>query len=133
VGPTPTGATISLLFYFLNKNIMEFLVILFVVIMLFSITYLLFPILFKNWFVKEPEYDIQDEMTFLNEAKWVEKVINSCEYRCQIWACDKLIVALSNKYKNKVDSKLIRKVKNNLDDIWLKQEQYLLYHEPKNK
>jgi hypothetical protein len=87
----------------------------------------------KRLFTKKSKYDIQDEMTFFNEAKWVEKVINSCEYKCQIWVCDKLIQALDNKYHNKVDSDLRRKVIYNLNTNWLKQENKLLHYAPKNK
>ena len=106
------------------------LILLFLIL---AFPFLIEPNSIREFYRKKPKYDIQDEMSFLNEAKWVGKVINSCEYIRQVWTCDRLIRALDNKYRNKVDSNLKRKVIYDLNTSWLNQEDKLLRYASKNK
>ena len=63
---------------------------------------------------KKKKYNIQDEMSMLDEAKWVEKVIKSCKTYRQLIVARKLYRALSRKYANKVDNDLLSKIDHKL-------------------
>ena len=70
----------------------------------------------KNFFDCFRKYDIQDQMSFFQEATWVTNVIKSCETWKQFYNSKKLISFLNNKYENKVKPKIIEEIMNNL---WL--------------
>lgn len=65
---------------------------------------------------KKKKYNIQYEMHMLDEAKWIEKVIKSCKTYKQLLAANKLSSILYNKYRNKVDIKLLNKI--NIELYW---------------
>lgn len=68
---------------------------------------------------KEKAYNVQDEMNFFNEAKWVEKVILSCKTQKQTCNAYELIAALCDKYKTKVKSSILWLVRDNLVyNVW---------------
>lgn len=70
-------------------------------------------------FKKEKKYNIQDEMNFFDDAKWVEKVINSCNTLEQLYVCDELIKTLIKKYKNKVNPFDLSLIDDDLNSQWL--------------
>ena len=67
---------------------------------------------------KKPKYKIEDEMSFFDDYLWVSKVLNSCKTRAQLYSANELIYILKNKYKNKVDTDVLRDVNIKLDEIW---------------
>ena len=66
-------------------------------------------------------YDIQDQMSLYQEAKWVEEVIDSCTTRHQLHNADKLISFLCNKYKKKMKKEVITNTKQRLNDIYMRR------------
>lgn len=76
---------------------------------------------------KKKKYNIQDEMSMLNEAKWVEKVIKSCKTYKQLIATRKLYHALSDKYNNKVDPNLLHRIDNKLYLVWYEMTDQVTY------
>ena len=68
----------------------------------------------KNFFDCFRKYDIQDQMSFFQEATWVIKVIKSCETWKQFYNSKKLISFLHNKYENKVKSEIVEEIMNKL-------------------
>ena len=90
-------------------------------ILIFGIMFLPITIIIcdmsKDMCTKQPKkkkYNIQDEMSMLDEAKWVEKVIKSCKTYRQLIVARKLYRALSRKYANKVDNDLLSKIDHKL-------------------
>lgn len=63
---------------------------------------------------KKKKYNIQYEINMNNEAMWVKKVIKSCKTYTQLIVADELRYILKDKYKNKVDSKLLNRIIDNL-------------------
>lgn len=62
-------------------------------------------------------YDIQDQMSLYQEAKWVEEVIYSCTTIKQ-WACaNRLIFLLEEKYDKKVKREVNSEIKYRLKGI----------------
>lgn len=76
---------------------------------------------------KKKKYNIQDEMYMLNEARWVEKITNSCKTYKQLIVARKLCHALFDKYKNKVDHDLLHKINNNLYLVWNRMTDRVTY------
>lgn len=66
--------------------------------------------------MKKCKYDINTEMKFLNSAKWIEKVIDSCTTLKHTNITCSLIKNLDNLYYKKVDADLFKTVINQLDD-----------------
>ena len=83
-----------------------------------SVVCLLDPYLVSDVFKKSPKYNVQDEMSFSNDAKWVEKVINSCNTLEQLYVCDELIKTLIKKYKNKVNPSDLSLIDEDLNSQW---------------
>lgn len=62
-------------------------------------------------------YDIQDQMSLYQEAKWVEEVIDSCTTIKQ-WVCaNRLIFLLEEKYDKKVKRVINSNIKYRLKGI----------------
>lgn len=62
-------------------------------------------------------YDIQDQMSLYQEAKWVEEVIDSCTTIKQ-WVCaNRLIFLLEEKYNKKVERVINSDIKYRLRGI----------------
>jgi hypothetical protein len=62
-------------------------------------------------------YDIQDQMSLYQEAKWVEEVIDSCTTIKQ-WVCaNRLIFLLEEKYDKKVKRAINSDIKYRLKGI----------------
>ena len=78
-------------------------------------------------FKKEKKYNVQDEMSFFNDAEWVKKVILSCNTNKQIWNAYELSEILRNKYRNKVDNKTLWLVSNEISKIFDDHHDKLLY------
>lgn len=72
----------------------------------------------KDLFNVGPKYNIQDEMSFFNEAEWVKKVILSCNTTKQIWNAYELSKILRNKYNNKVETKIIWSVSDEISRVF---------------
>jgi len=94
-----------------------FLISLFVFIVSFLIYFLDSDIVTKI-FKRSSKYNIQDEMKLFDEAKWVEKVIDSCKTRKQLYPTFELIHLLKRKYQDKVDYTVISMIFNTLLDLW---------------
>lgn len=75
------------------------------------------PALFKEITNVFHKYDIQDQMSFFQEATWVIKVIKSCETWKQFYNSKKLIAFLNNKYENKVKPEVIEEIMNKLRSV----------------
>ena len=76
---------------------------------------------------KKKKYNIQDEMTMLDESKWVEKVTKGCKTYKQLIVARKLRHALFDKYKNKVDRDLLYKIDNELHCSWERMTDRVTY------
>ena len=101
-------------------------VILVILFFVFGIPYLISSIIdpigtskvINSIFKKEKKYNVQDKMSFFDDAKWVEKVINSCNTLEQLYVCDELIKTLIKKYKNKVNPSDLSLIDDNLNSQW---------------
>ena len=69
-------------------------------------------------FKKEKKYNVQNEMSFFNDAEWVKKVILSCKSNKQIWNAYRLSENLRNKYRNKVNNETLWLVSNEISKIF---------------
>lgn len=65
----------------------------------------------KNFFDCFRKYDIQKQMSFFQEATWVQNVINSCTDRIQLLNARKLIKLLVIKYKGSVKNRVINETR----------------------
>ena len=65
----------------------------------------------KNFFDCFRKYDIQKQMSFFQEATWVQNVINSCTNRIQLLNARKLIKLLVIKYKGSVKNRVINETR----------------------
>lgn len=72
----------------------------------------------KDLFNIDHKYNIQDEMSFFNEAEWVKKVILSCNTTKQIWNAYELSKILREKYNNKVETKIIWSVSDEISRVF---------------
>ena len=66
----------------------------------------------KNFFDCFRKYDIQKQMSFFQEATWVQNVINSCTNRTQLLNARKLIKLLVIKHKGSVKNRVINETKD---------------------
>ena len=66
----------------------------------------------ENFFDCFRRYDIQKQMSFFQEATWVQNVINSCTNRTQLLNARKLIKLLVIKYKGSVKNRVINETKD---------------------
>ena len=66
----------------------------------------------KNFFDCFRKYDIQKQMSFFQEATWVQNVINSCTNRTQLLNARKLIKLLVIKYKGSVKNRVINETRD---------------------
>ena len=78
-------------------------------------------------FKKEKKYNVQDEMSFFNDAEWVKKVILSCNTNKQIWKAHKLSEFLRKKYDKKVNREVVWIVCDEISKVFDKQHDKLLY------
>ena len=98
-----------------------FLIALFVLVLPIAIAYCIAPDETKNELHDIIDtvhrYDIQDQMSLYQEAKWVEEVIDSCTTFKQ-WVCaNRLIFLLEEKYDKKVKRVINSDIKYRLKGI----------------
>ena len=66
----------------------------------------------ENFFDCFRRYDIQKQMSFFQEATWVQNVINSCTNRTQLLNARKLIKLHVIKYKGSVKNRVINETRD---------------------
>lgn len=78
-------------------------------------------------FKKEKKYDVQDEMSFFNDAEWVKKVILSCKTTAQVWNAYELSKILRKKYEGKVEKRAIWLASDEISKLFDKCYDELVY------
>lgn len=78
-------------------------------------------------FKKKKKYNVQDEMSFFNDAEWVKKVILSCNSTTQIWNAYELSKILRKKYDSKVENKIMWIVSDEISKVFDRQYDKLIY------